>query len=280
MANLPHLYGFDFPDDLIRLWDLARRVRPLEPLRAFEDTLHLQLVGPFDVLAGKFDRHTTRYPVAQHWRYPDDPPELFTVLVGEDGLHWGYWLDAPGASRPCVVAAYADQGFEPDRYGDDLVTAVRLHLEELASEGADDLGPLLDLLGTGGGRIGKKTRRDAGVIAPTTDGLGIVAPATTYRPLSLHDRALAERVWEEEPPRDLIDEATQACIGGHPATALKLGRELWMAHRAAACRLLDAAYAALGRPVLQAILADQQKYGDREWLDILEQEAHDRAADA
>lgn len=269
-------YGFDFPDDLNRLWDLARRVRPLEPLRAFEDTLHVQLVGPCDVVAGRFDRHTSRYPVAQHWRYPDDPPEFFTVLVGEAGLHWGYWLDAPGESVPCVVGAYADQGFEPDRYGDDLLTALRLHLGEMIEEGAAGLEALAAALGPGDGRIGKKTRRDAGVVARTTDGLGIVVPKEAYRTLSV--RNLAERVWEEEPPRDLIDEAFRANEAGYPGTTLHLGRELWMAHREEACALLDAAYAALGRPVLRAILADQQRYGDREWLDILEQEAHDREA--
>jgi hypothetical protein len=283
MADLRQLYGFDFPDDLHRVWDLARRVRPLEPLHAFEETLHLRLVGPFDVLAGRFDRHTPRYPISQHWRCPQDPPELFTVFAGSSGLHWGYWIDVPGESIPCVVAVYPDQGFEPDRYGDDLLTALRLHLEELAEESEDDMTAARErLFGAApvSGEIGKKTRRDAAVIARTGDGLGIVAPPGTYRPLTVSDRVLSERIWEEEPPADLIAEAYSAADEGFPATALKLGRELWAvpepAHLDAACKLLDRAYAGLGRTLLRDILADQRRHGEREWLDILEQEAHDR----
>jgi hypothetical protein len=282
MANLRQFYGFDFPDDLRRVWDLARRVRPLEPLRAFEDTLHLELVGPFHILAGRFDRHTPRYPIAQHWRTAWDPPELFTVFAGSNGLHWGYWIDAPGESTPCVVAVYPDQGFEPDRYGDDLMEALRLHLEELAEDGEMDMDAVRQrLFGNSPvqGHIGGATARDAGVIAPTLDGLGIVAPPGTYRQLSVSDRVLAERIWEEEPPADLLAEALRACDDGCPATALKLGRDLWQvpeaAHYTAAYDLLDRAYAGLGREVLRGILADHRRCRDREWLDILDQEANE-----
>src|SRR5947199_216938 len=36
-SQLRDLYGFDFPDDLFRFWEFAKRLRPLEPLRALED---------------------------------------------------------------------------------------------------------------------------------------------------------------------------------------------------------------------------------------------------
>jgi len=143
-------------------------------------TLHLQLVGPFDVLAGRFDRHTPRYPISQHWRSAWDPPELFAVFAGSEGWRWGYWIDAPGESIPCVVAVYPDQGFEPERYGDDLLAALRLHLEELAGEGEPDMDTVRErLFGTSpvAGRVGKKTRRDVAAIARTADGLGIVRAA-------------------------------------------------------------------------------------------------------
>jgi len=283
MADPTSLYGFAFPDDLGRVWDLARRVRPLEPLRAFEEPLGLLLVGPFDVLAGRFDRHTPRYPIGQHWRAADDPPEFFAAFAGDAGLRYGYWLDDPGRSPPMAVALYPDQGFEPTRYGDDLFTALRLHLEDLAEDVPDDeLAPMRQRLFSDApvrGRPGKKTGRDAGVVAPTQDGLGIVAPRAAYRPLKASERQIGERIWEDDPPADLIAEARRAAADGYPATALKLGRDLWSVpgerHYDAACELLDLGYAGLGRDVLRTTLADHRRYREREWLDILEQEAAD-----
>ncbi len=280
MADPNERYGFRFPDDLIGVWNLARRLRPLEPLQAFEESLGVLLVGPFDVLAGRFDLHTPRYPLAQHWRAAWDPPEFFAAFAGEQGLRWGYWFDAPGESTPGVVALYPDQGFEPTRYGDDLLTALRLHLAELAEERSEEeLASIRALLGRPASRTrpGKKTARDVGVVAPTLEGMGIVAPSEAYRPLSVGTKALARRLWEEEPPADLIAEARQAAVEGFPATALKLGRDLWSVpgekHYDAACDLLDLGYAGLGREVLRGILAEHRRYRDREWLDILEQEA-------
>src|SRR5262249_52618173 len=128
--QLRGLYGFDFPEDFFRFWEFAQRLRPLEPLKALDD-LDLQLVGPFEVLAGRFDHRPQSLSILLHWRYCFDPPEFFTPLAGGgDGLHWGCYLDDPANGSGCVASYYAQDTFELAVDGDDLFEAVRLFLEE------------------------------------------------------------------------------------------------------------------------------------------------------
>src|SRR5690242_1038750 len=117
--QLRELYGFDFPDDFFRFWEFVNRLQPLEPLKALLD-FSIQLVGPCEVLAGRFDNVTPRYSLLLHWRYYLDPPEFFTVLAGVDGEHWGYYLDDPATRRGCVASYYAHDAFEMSVDGDDL----------------------------------------------------------------------------------------------------------------------------------------------------------------
>jgi len=62
---------------------------------AFLPSLGLQLVGPYDVLAGKTKRHagSGRPNYLCHWRYYYDPPEFLTVVRGDDKkqFHIGYY---------------------------------------------------------------------------------------------------------------------------------------------------------------------------------------------
>lgn len=58
----------------------------------------LQLVGPYDILAGNHtgvdrNRHGKRPNFLLHWRYYYDPPEFQTVLKGDDKtqFHLGYF---------------------------------------------------------------------------------------------------------------------------------------------------------------------------------------------
>ena len=128
--QLRTLYGFDFPDDLFRFWEFANRLQPLDPLGALWGPLQIRLVGPFEVLSGRFDRHTPRLSPLLHWRYYLDPPEFFTVLAGDtDRLHWGYYLDDPPDGARCVASYYGNDVFELAADGDHLFQAVRLQLE-------------------------------------------------------------------------------------------------------------------------------------------------------
>ncbi|HBI46727.1 MAG TPA: hypothetical protein DDY78_28320 [Planctomycetales bacterium] len=301
--QLRSLYGFDFPDDLFRFWTFANRLRPLDPLTAFAETLGIRLVGPFEVLAGRFDDRSPRFSPLLHWRYSLDPPEFFTVFAGDsDKLHWGYYLDDPGCStvsagcgtvsRPChnelcVASYYASDAFELSVGGDDLFQAVRLEVEaqfhdceeylaEDPEHAADYEARLARLEGLrravrsyatadrpeNGERYVEKYQsavaRAPAVIARTPDGMGVVAPPETYRPLSLSDKKLRSLLRKHDDPGEIVEEARQALRDGFPATALKLGKEMWPQYgerkTAYGYELLDAAYKALGREVLGQVL--------------------------
>jgi hypothetical protein len=305
-AQLRDLYGFDFPDDLFRFWDFAKRLRPLEPLRALEDVTHSRLVGPFEVLAGHFDGRTPRYSPHLHWRFWMDSPEFFTVIVGDtDGLHWGYWFDDPDAAPDGDVAHYwASDAFEFAADGATLFEAVRTDLEhhhgdcedylEDDPEAADDYQAdlkeidrarrVLMRFATGRrtttgqeyvDRWGYRSKRPNRITAKTPEGMGIVVPPERYRRLSLSDAALRKRLGKERNPADLVAEARRALAEGFPGTALKLGKELWAVagkdRRARyAAELLDEAYLALGRHTLRRVLAEHVRHRDRPSLDIFD----------
>ena len=298
--QLRALYGFDFPEDLFRVWEFANRLRPLEPLLALFDTLHLKLNGPFEVLAGHFDGRTPRHPILLHWRYYNDPPEFFTVLTGDiDGLHYGYWIDDPRAGKGTVASYFASDAFDLSPDGDSLFEAVRLDLEQRARDCEDNpeddeqVSRLAafratlrrfatdDRPETGEEYVEKYLDRAARarrkrIVAATQEGMGIVVHPELYRPLSVKDKVLWRRLWKEDDPLELVEEARQALHDGFPGTALKVGKELWavgsVKHSAYAFELLDAAYAALGRDVLREVLRTHRAGRERPWLDVLQED--------
>jgi hypothetical protein len=309
-ALLRRLYGFDFPDDLFRFWEFANRLRPLEPLAALTNTCGIHLAGPFEVLAGRFDRHTPRYSVLLHWRYTNDPPEFFTVLLGDtDGLHWGYYLDDPAAKVGCVASYYTNDAFELMIDGDTLFEALRLHLEQqhrdcLEYRDGDpanmrDYDATLSAIAELRGEVQRyetadrveigdeyvetytsERHRAKRIVAKTQDGMGIVAPPESYRPLSLKDKKLWKTLWNQDDPAALVHEARQALQDGFPATALKLGKDLWAVggerHTEYAYELLDAAYAVLGREVLREVLREHRAHRNLPLVDILALEEQGR----
>jgi hypothetical protein len=105
--------------------------------------------------------------------------------------------------------------------------------------------------------------------------MGIVVHPELYRPLSVKDKPLWKRLWKDDNPTELVDEARQALRDGFPGTALKLGKELWAVggekKTEYAFELLDAAYTALGRDVLREVLRAHRAGRDRPWLDVLQE---------
>jgi hypothetical protein len=309
-ARLQAEYGFEFPDDFYRFWEFATRLSPLDPLNALSNPLDLTLVGPFEVLAGRFDGRVPRYSLLLHWRYHDDPPEFFTVLAGGgDGLHFGYFLDDPDAKSGCLSSYYARDAYELSADGDTLFEAVRLHLEyyqadaemyfedgdedeEDFEEGVEDLARVRTRLmqyGTGDRpEVGEEyTERYAGVcarndrvVAETWERMGVVADPKLYRPLSLTGRKLWRHVQRKRTNLEpLAEEARQALRDGFPATALELGKDLWAIgdERKAelAYELLDDAYAALGRETLRRVMQTHRANRDLASVDILDEESRE-----
>jgi hypothetical protein len=305
-ARLRAEYGFDFPNDFYRFWDFVNRLAPLDPLHALTEALEVVLVGPFEVLAGRFDGRVPRHSLLLHWRYYDDPPEFFTVLAGGgDGLHWGYFLDDPPRGTACVASYYARDAYELSADGDTLFEAVRLHLEysqrdweDYRDEDPKDAehyetslerlavlrGRLMEVATADRPETGEEyteryagvTSREESVVAETMEGIGIVVPPALYRPLEMDDRKLWRHLRRTEDPAGVVEEARQALRDGFAGTALKLGKDLWAttgARKAAqACDLLDATYAALGREVLRGVLGTHRSNRDLPSVDILEDE--------
>ena len=306
-ARLRAEYGFDFPDDFFAFWDFVNRLSPLAPLRALGDVLDLTLVGPFEVLAGRFDGHVPRHSLLLHYRYHDDPPEFFTVLDGDaDGPHYGYYLDDPDAGSGCVASYYAEDAFELSPDGDTLFEAVRLHLEychgdclidaeidpddaALAAESLERLDEMRQRLlahATGDRpEIGEEyteryagvTSREDQVIAETADDMGIVVAPDLFRPLSKGGRSLWKQLRKKKhDPTDLVEEARVALREGFPGTALALGKDLWATvvgdKMAYAVELLDAAYEGLGRATLRRVLQTHVANRTLASVDILQDE--------
>jgi hypothetical protein len=306
-ARLKAEYGFDFPDDLHRFWEFANRLSPLAPLEALSEALSISLVGPFEVLSGRFDGRVPKHSLLLHWRYYDDPPEFFTALAGGgDGLHFGYYLDDPDAVGGCVASYFARDAYELSSDGDTLFEAVRLHLEYLHADFESDLGyELIDPGEHGEGvaalaklrsrlmeyatadrpEVGEAyTEHYAGVcarnervVADTHEGMGIVTPPELYRPLSLTGEPLWRKLRSKKANLSpLAEEARQALREGFPGAALELGKNLWATgdprKAELSYELLDAAYAAMGRETLRRVLHTHRANRDLPSVDILDGE--------
>jgi hypothetical protein len=290
--QLQQMYGFDFPEDLFCFWEFINRVSPLEPLTALAETAGVHLVGPFEVLAGRFDGRVSPYHQHLHWRYADDPPEFFTVVAGgADGLHFGYYLDDPGERSGCIASYYAEDVFELEANSQTLFEAVRMELEQRDADADNDaertgIAEVRDKLlryatadrpETGDAYVEKylwvRPARFDQVVAATRDGMGIVVPREHYRALSLPDKRLWKYLKHTVKPAALIDEAMTALREGYPGTALKLGKDFWATrrkrHREFAYDLLDAAYAEFGREALRQVLARHREHPRLPYVDIL-----------
>ena len=121
-----------------------------------------------------------------------------------------------------------------------------------------------------------KVARTGAVIASTPDGMGVVALPETYRPLSLSDKKLRSYLRKQDDPREIVEEARQALRDGFPATALKLGKELWPLYGERkteyAYELIDAAYEALGRATLRRVLRVHRENRDLPSVDVFSEE--------
>lgn len=287
--QLRALYDVPFPEDLHRFWDFAKQVNPEEPLRALA-AIETTLVGPFDVLAGRLDqRPPPDLPMCLHWRYYLDPPEFFTVLSGcTDGLHWGYWFDAPGERPPFVCSYYTNDAYEFADHGTSLFDAVaeeiRGHIEsheenkecdpnEAAyyDEQIAECSALLQQLGEASASGTPLELPKRSPVAPLFGGIGLLLPAgqTGVR----KPEQLAERAERGEGPI-LIAEAAQALQSGQPGRALQIARTVWIMERTSAqhpdaAEVCARAYEAMGRETLASVCRVHAKHRDMRSVDIL-----------
>ncbi|KAA8594874.1 hypothetical protein FQN60_012009 [Etheostoma spectabile] len=203
--EIVQLYKLQMPEDLYHFWDFCKE------LCALKDSLGLQLVGPFDILAGAHKNSKNPQPNFHiHWRYLYDPPEFQTILLGsEDSQHHiGYYRDSPDSLPSFVGENEAKKGCTITQMGDNVFAAVLLCLLRRRKErGSKKAGgealerleaQLRDRAETLGLSLEQKTKdmkqRDKKVVTKTFHGAGIVVPVDKndvgYRELPETDAGL------------------------------------------------------------------------------------------
>jgi hypothetical protein len=297
--QLRQWYGLHFPDDLCAVWELARELRPKAPRDAF-DAIALHLDGVFDVLAGKFDRKRPDGPLWTHGMSYQDPPEFFTIFWGEcDGFHLGFWFDDPAEPPSCVVSYYNNDAYDLSHYPANLFLTLRRELEysyestlenlEYDPDDAafyrkqlrrhDELREAIRPHMPGATKRRKQVGQeyldrytdqdvdDSKIVAYTWGHECIAASRALYREPPADDETIWREVRSRSGAARWLTAAKRALQDGYPATALKLGKDIWhLASKGAvarACVVMEAAYHALGRPLLAQVLHARQQQRDR-----------------
>jgi hypothetical protein len=293
--QLRQWYGLEFPADLFAVWELAQELRPRAPRDAFA-ALALHLDGVFDALAGQFDRKPPDGPLWAHGMSYQDPPEFFTIFWGEsDGFHFGLWFDDPAERPSCVVSYYNNDAYDLGHYPANLFLTLRRELESCYENTLEDpdanatfnrsqlreCDRLREALRP---RMPGATRRrkqmgseylnrytdadvdDSTVVARTWGSECIAAPPALYREPPADDETIWREVRTSAGAARWLKRARRALQDGYPATALKLGKDIWhLAPKKAvteACAIMEAAYHGLGRPLLAQVLQARQQQRD------------------
>jgi hypothetical protein len=210
-------------------------------------------------------------------RYPGTPPELFPIAgTRADGEHYGYVIYAP----ELALSDYAIACYEP-MHGDGvylLGTSTFEAVETLLSADPPVSHPwwpevsarLAELTivpdpakayrnfdGDVSGKLVLPTVPEGWRHVPSSDGVGMLAPATKFNPACFHSM-------EDDPPNvvSILEASTRHAADGFPATALWFLRECYW-HTAsvyafddtvALCRAMSDLYRSLGRPSLASVV--------------------------
>lgn len=281
----------EMPQDLFDFWEFCSNLNTMDPTQALVPTLGLQLVGPFDVIAGKFKKHRAEQEPCYvlHWRYYYDPPEFQTVMMKADSTqhHLGYYRDDPKELPAFVGVNYANMNGVIRQQGDNLFAAIKLHMEKLLKSIKDPNALLevqkLDLALTEWAQVlgyslsaesPKLKERNRRVVTKSFHGAGLVVPVHNdvgYRELPESDANLKkmfkkivdaktdeERMAYFEPLQEImtyVQFANDECDYGE---GLELGIDLFtngapIFHKAIKT-LLSMAYQLLDRGVFSEIL--------------------------
>lgn len=276
-------HGLTLPDHVFAFWAFWLSLTPIE-----RQEMHWIATpcGLFDLFS---EEGLQRKPIPEldhrlHYRYYRDPPEFLTLLYGGgDGLHFGLWYDDPRELPTGVMYYWNNDGIpvcddgcqtllqqvrfqiekavsqlEYDRYDNDSrhrrvrLSALRDAVMAFETAERPEMGSLYE-------KAYKQQRLGARIA--TEDGAGVAIPGFSAETFPQRDLEVIRIAILGDAPivQDWIVAALEACAEGQPAEALAFGRDLhWLSggnpeREAAAAKLLDAAYRALGRDALAAI---------------------------
>ncbi|KAL9888963.1 histone PARylation factor 1 isoform 1-T2 [Glossina fuscipes fuscipes] len=209
-----HKFLVEMPPDFYDFWKFLQQLNPKqngqEILLYMEKQFQLQLVGPFEFIAGKFQKAKIREPgdYLRHWRFFYDPPEFQTVFVRKSTeIHYGYWRDSPKENDNLLLARndsrkncefvfiagnifeaflyYLDKDFTPTPFTATMVATTKKALQKFAEVHDIALDNLEKL----------RKKRNSKVVCKTFHRAGIVVPydrktQVGYRPLIESDSEL------------------------------------------------------------------------------------------
>ncbi|XP_015271716.1 PREDICTED: UPF0609 protein C4orf27 homolog [Gekko japonicus] len=131
-------YRLKMPEDFYHFWKFCEELDPDKPCDALQSSIGLQLVGPYDILAGKHKKANKSGDVNfnLHWRFFYDPPEFQTVLTGDRKMqyHVGYFRDMPDELPVWLGENEAKKGCTISQVGDNIFAAVKLFLSRKLKE--------------------------------------------------------------------------------------------------------------------------------------------------
>ncbi|XP_060080890.1 histone PARylation factor 1-like [Ylistrum balloti] len=195
--NIKRKFLVEMPHDFYDFWEFCKSKNSKHPEDAMSKDFGFQLVGPYDILAGKHkgvkkNRGGKRPNFLLHWRYYYDPPEFQTIVKSDDKnmYHLGYFRDDP-AELPVFVGSNktADSCIISPK-GDNIFAAIKLTLDEcLKSKNFDAVKKkklqsfqedLKDFANSKKYSLDMKTKsmkdRDKKVVCKTFHGAGMVVP--------------------------------------------------------------------------------------------------------
>ncbi|NXU88707.1 HPF1 factor, partial [Xiphorhynchus elegans] len=196
-------YQLRLPEDFYQFWKFCEELDPESPSDALVSNVGLKLVGPYDILAGKYKKaKSTNVNFNLHWRFFYDPPEFQTILVGDSKTqyHMGYfslticvyffinrdvpdelpvWVGANEAKKGCVISQVGDNVFAAVKLflskklkevTDKKKNAILKDIDEKLTRTAKDLGYSLEQ------KTVKMKQRDKKVVTKAFHGAGLLVP--------------------------------------------------------------------------------------------------------
>lgn len=258
--------GFQFPACFTEFAELLEQLRNKHGIELSGSALNLTPAAAFAPSS------------ADPWldsRYPQDPPEFFTMLHGgSDGLHWGYYAEDENAPSIMVASYYHREPLHFSVDGLNLHEALRGHLETCWA----DLSDYAELEGRGPyeksfaelnqireclqqyytGDRPEQGRDYLFAYSFTSrpgiaqrNGIDITSDPAHYLPLALA-AAFDDPAFQPSPAQvqQCLRAAYDKLLGGYPLAALKLGRDLWCyeTYREESIWILEKTYRSMGRP--------------------------------
>ncbi|XP_064481203.1 histone PARylation factor 1-like isoform X2 [Ornithodoros turicata] len=198
---IEELFLVRMPQDFFDFWQFCKQINESRPTDALCDALGLKLVGPFDALSGKLTDQNVKSvdDLLCHWRYYYDPPEMQTVLQGDDDklYHVGYFRDDPKEMPVFVASNSAQESCKISKVGGNLFTAVSREISMALRRAKDDAtksklkklnGALIEFAETKKNALDEGSKKRPKAMAATFHGAGMVVPYNSktdvgYRPL-------------------------------------------------------------------------------------------------